>query len=189
MSVMVDTIANKRNVIKEVVRDLAAAFCGSVVIAMAAPLSYQLPFTLIPLSIQPHVALLVAFLLGKKKGPLAVAMFILQGAMGAPVFAGGAFGLANLLGPRGGYLAGYFMAAIFMGNYKPTTYMKTFLVLSGANAVIYLFGSLWLSSFIGPLRALSLGVLPFLVGDAIKLLIITKAAMLVSFNSPFQRKF
>ncbi len=189
MSVMIDTIAKKRAWIKEIVRDIAAAFCGSIVIAMAAPLSYQLPFTLIPLSIQPHVALLVAFLLGKRGGPIAVAMFIAQGAMGAPIFSGGAFGLANLLGPRGGYLAGYFMAAIFIGNYKPTTYVKTFLLFTGANAIIYLFGAFWLSSFIGPLKSLSLGVLPFLLGDAIKLLIITKVAMLSSFNSTFQRKF
>lgn len=186
MTTIINTIAKKRNHFLQLAQNITAAFCGSIVIALAAPLSYTLPFSAIPFSIQPHVALLIAFLLGKKLGPLAVAMFITQGAMGAPVFANGACGLLNLLGPRGGYLAGYFMAAIFIGNYKPTTFIQTFLVFAASNAVIYLFGAIYLATFVGPLKALTVGIFPFLLTDALKLLIITKIATLKNVYSPLQ---
>ena len=171
-----ELIVKKKGAFLAAVKGLVLAFCASLVIAAAKPLTFYLPFTLIPVAVQPHVALLVAFLLGRTKGALAVAFFLIQGMMGLPVIASGAIGIAALYGPTAGYLLGYFIAALVMGSLKGETYLKTFNVLLVGNLTIYLFGAIWLSGFIGAQKAVMLGVLPFLFMDYIKLLVIAKFA-------------
>jgi biotin transport system substrate-specific component len=160
----------------EIVKVVAIAFCASIVIAASKPLTFYLPYTVVPVSIQPHVALLVAFLLGRTKGSLAVAFFLMQGLMGLPVIASGIVGIAAFYGPTAGYLLGYFIAALIMGSLKTETFLKTFNVLLIGNLTIYLFGAIWLSGFIGIYKAVTLGVLPFLFADYIKLLVTAKFA-------------
>ena len=80
---------------------------ASVLISLCAKLAIFLPFTPVPLGLQPLIVLLSAVMLGSKRGTLAVLAFIVQGACGMPVFAGGHAGLLWLAGPTGGYLLGY----------------------------------------------------------------------------------
>lgn len=168
---------------KQYLKQFAYACLGSVIIALSSPLSFVLPFSVIPITLQVHIALLVAFLLGRKTGALAVLLFLLQGIAGYPVFAAGAFGLANFLGPRGGYLIGYFIAALVMSNSKIKTQTQVFFKLGLGNLVVYLFGYIWLSLFIGGLDAFTLGIIPFVVGDFIKLMVITKLTSFFCFYS------
>lgn len=147
----------------------------SVLIALAAPLSIPLPFTPVPIALQPILILMLSILSGGKRTALAVTAFLLQGALGLPVFATCTAGLASLLGSNGGYLFGYIIAAWTTGFLHRSNSIKNILwAMSAGNAVIFLFGATWLSFFIRGVQAIVLGVLPFIVGDIIKLLIAVK---------------
>lgn len=103
-------------------------------------------------------------------------MYLFQGAAGLPVFALGGFGFLSLLGPRGGYLFGYVIAAYVTGYLIERMRMRTahrvFVSLVVGNAIIYFFGIFQLSFFIGYKSAIILGMIPFIAGDILKLLVI-----------------
>src|SRR5690242_18662550 len=96
-------------------KEVAMVLGASAIIALFAPVSIPLPFTPVPLATQSHVVLLLACLLGAKRASFAVLVFLFQGAIGLPVFSGGAAGILHLAGPRGGYLLGYLVAAFVTG--------------------------------------------------------------------------
>ena len=96
-------------------KDIAVVIGASIIIALFAPLAIPLPFTPVPISTQCHVVLLISYFLGAKRASLAVLVFLCQGAMGLPVFANGASGILNIVGPRGGYLLGWLVAAFVTG--------------------------------------------------------------------------
>lgn len=151
---------------------------GSILIAFCAPISIQLPFTPVPIALAPHLCLALGVVLGSRRGALAVLAYLFQGAMGLPVFALGDAGFLHLLGPRGGYLLGYAAAAYVTGylieKMRERTAYKTFLALTIGNGIIYLLGVAQLSLFIGFKSAIFLGMLPFLLGDILKLLLVYK---------------
>ena len=98
-----------------------------------------------------------------------------MGAIGAPVFAGGA-GLAYMSGPTGGYLFGFLVAVYLIGYFTEQGYGRTFistllLALSGT-IVFYLFGVTWLTTILGFEKAIKFGLLPFLYGDVLKLFLL-----------------
>lgn len=147
---------------------------ASVIIALFAPISIHLPFTPVPIATQVHVILLLAVLMGSKRSALAVMTYLAQGAVGLPVFAGGKGGILCLAGPTGGYLLGYVAAAYVTGLLIERSSRKTLgsalMAMGVGNLIIYLFGLGWLSQFVGLSSAFTLGMLPFLFGDALKLL-------------------
>ncbi|MEI6243178.1 MAG: biotin transporter BioY [Chlamydiota bacterium] len=163
-------------------KDLFLVVMGSLVLALCGPISIKLPFTLVPIALAPHICLALGALLGRNRGSLAVLLFIFQGVIGLPVFALGNFGLLCLFGPTGGYIVGYVAAAYFTGylceRIQEKSSYKTFLALATGNAIIYLFGIPQLSFFIGFPSAILLGFLPFLIGDALKLLLVYKGIKL-----------
>src|SRR2546423_1806286 len=93
------------------IQDVAVVIGASIIIALFAPVAIPLPFTPVPIATQVHVILLLSCFLGSRRAALTVMTFLIQGAMGLPVFAGGAAGIMVLAGPRGGYLLGYLAAA------------------------------------------------------------------------------
>jgi biotin transport system substrate-specific component len=155
-------------------RNAVSVIAGGLLIAMCSPIAIPLPFSPVPIALQPHVCLFLGAYLGSKRGALAVLAFLAQGAMGLPVFANGASGVLWLFGPRGGYLMGYLIGAFLTGylieKAKSASPMKkVFLAMAAGNAAIFFFGWLQLSRFIGPTQAFLLGVLPFLITDFLKL--------------------
>ena len=120
--------------------------------------------------------LLLPVLLPGWRGPAAVAAYLLQGLLGLPFFAGGAAGAAVLAGPSGGYLVGFLAAAILIAwlrwRLNGGQRWQVVLMMLAGNLVIYLFGVPWLAWFIddGLAAALALGMTPFLIGDAMKLI-------------------
>jgi biotin transport system substrate-specific component len=116
---------------------------------------------------------LLSTLLGSKRAPAAVALFLAQGAFGLPVFTHGGCGLAYFFGPRGGYLIGYLVAAYTVGKVVELLGKRTlstaFTAMLAGNAVLFLCGATWLSTFIGVEKAILLGVVPFLLGDLLKI--------------------
>ena len=123
---------------------------------------------------QTLVVLLVGMSYGLRLGAASLASYLVLGAMGAPVFASGA-GLAYMVGPTGGYLAGFFVSAVIMGMLAERGWSQKVFLVAGAmiigHATIYLMGAGWLSTFIGLEKAITAGVLPFLYGDLLKLVI------------------
>ncbi|MCS7050082.1 MAG: biotin transporter BioY [Thermomicrobium sp.] len=152
---------------------------GSVLTALAAQVSIPLPFTPVPITGQTFAVLLVGAVLGSRRGAVSMALYVAEGLVGLPVFAGGKAGLAVLLGPTGGYLLGFIAAAFVTGwlaergwDRRPLT---TAFAMALGNVVIYLFGVSWLAVFVGLERAPLLGLVPFLPGDALKIVLATVA--------------
>jgi len=154
-------------------RDILLIASGSLLVALMAQVKIPLPFTPVPLTGQTFAVLLAGAALGSHRGAASLLLYLLQGIVGLPVFAGGANGLAYLAGPTGGYLLGFAVAAFVVGwlaeRGKDRRVVTALLVFLAGEAVIYLFGVTWLGVFIGFEKALSAGLLPFLPGDAIKL--------------------
>ncbi len=144
---------------------------GSLLLAISAQV--KIPFYPVPVTGQTLVVLLIGMTYGVRLGGATVAAYLLQGVMGLPVFAGSAVGMAALLGPTGGYLAGFLVAAVVMGFLAERGMgrgmISTIAAMLIGNAIIYAMGVSWLTSFIGVEKALAAGVLPFLYGDALKL--------------------
>jgi len=158
-------------------REIALILGGSLLIALSAQLRFVLPFSPVPITGQTFAVLLLGALYGSKRGPATVVTYLALGAVGLPVFAGGAFGIARLVGPTGGYLVGFVAAAFVVGLLSERGWDRklwtTAVGMIIGNGIIYVAGVLWLSRFVGWPAVLSTGVLPFLAGDALKIALAT----------------
>jgi biotin transport system substrate-specific component len=150
---------------------LVAGF--SLIVALSAQVAIPLPFTPVPVTLQTLAVLLAGCLLGSGRGALAVLAYIGEGAAGLPVFSGGRAGVAHLLGPTGGYLLGFLAAAYIVGLLAERGTLRswpgTLLTLVLGNVILYIPGVLWLGAYTGMNKALTFGLLPFLVGDGLKI--------------------
>jgi biotin transport system substrate-specific component len=155
--------------------DAILVVSGSLLVAISARLAIPLPFSPVPITGQTFAVLLVGALLGSKRGSLAMLTYLAEGLAGLPVFAGGTAGLAILVGPTGGYVVGFVGAAGITGFLAERGWDRrtgsTMLAMLLGNITIYVFGLPWLAHFVGSARVLTLGLLPFLPGDIIKLII------------------
>jgi biotin transport system substrate-specific component len=155
-------------------RDLLLIVGGSLLVAGMAQVRIPLPFTPVPITGQTFAVLVVGAALGPRRGPAALLVYLLEGLLGLPFFAGGTSGLAALLGPTGGYLLGFVAAAWLVGLLAARGMDRRFpgalLAFLIGEIVIYLCGVAWLSAFLGLQRALVAGFLPFVIGDILKML-------------------
>jgi biotin transport system substrate-specific component len=155
------------------VRDLLLVVTGSLLVAGMAQLRIPLPFTPVPITGQTFAVLLVGASFGPRRGTASLALYLLLGMLGLPFFAGGASGPSALLGPTGGYLVGFVIAASLVGwlaaRGLDRRIPSALLALLAGEVVIYLFGVAWLSIYLGMQQALVAGFLPFIIGDSIKL--------------------
>jgi biotin transport system substrate-specific component len=163
-------------------RVLAVLFV-TVLTAAAAQISFPLPYTPVPLTLQPVVVLLGASALGSRLGASAQGLYLLLGVTGAPVFAFAPdlpLGLLRLLGPSGGYLMAYPLAAFVTGALAERGLDRRFytsvIAMAAGLAVIFAGGVLWLAKDLGLAAALAAGFTPFVAVDAIK--IVAAAAIL-----------
>lgn len=152
---------------------IALVIAGSALIALSAHI--KVPFYPVPVTMQTMVILLIGMTYGSRLGALTVLAYLAEGAMGLPVFAGGA-GLAYMAGPTGGYLFGFLISAFVLGNLAERGWGKTWQTTAAAmvigNLVIYSFGVIWLSNIIGSFdKGLQFGLLPFIYGDILKIVI------------------
>ncbi|MDR0662801.1 MAG: biotin transporter BioY [Spirochaetaceae bacterium] len=153
--------------------------------AAGAFIAIPLPFTPVPIVLQNLFALLSGLVLGPVLGGAAVALYLLAGAIGLPVFAGAAGGVVHFLGPTGGFLFGYLLSAILAGLIagSPRTGRQTPLWRLAAAAlagmlILYAPGLLRLKAVLQAdwTKTLAAGLTPFLIGDAIKTVIAVIAA-------------
>ena len=176
VSVLADAALAGRFAPKAISVPAAKAFLvlvGSMLLAVSA--QFKIPIYPVPVTGQTLVVLLIGMTYGSRLGGLTVATYLFQGAVGLPVFAGGAAGIGTLFGMTGGYLFGFAAAAVVMGLFAERgmgrSVISTVIAMVIGNLVIYMFGASWLASFIGVEKALAAGVLPFLYGDAVKLVV------------------
>tara|TARA_B100001287_G_scaffold51936_1_gene40856 strand:+ start:611 stop:1183 length:573 start_codon:yes stop_codon:yes gene_type:complete len=154
-------------------KKLVLLIAGVAVLAISAQL--KVPFYPVPITMQTLVVMLIGFTFGARLGSYTVLVYLASGAIGAPVFAGGA-GLAYMSGPTGGYLFGFLVAVYLIGYFTEQGYGRTFistllLALSGT-IVFYVFGVAWLTTILGFEKAVKFGLLPFLYGDVLKLFLL-----------------
>jgi biotin transport system substrate-specific component len=152
--------------------DAALVVGASLFIGLTAQISVDLPASLVPITGQSLGVLLVGMALGAKRGLAAVALYLMEGCMGMPVFAGGTFGFGKMIGPTGGYLLGFAPAAWLAGWLAERGWDRddklALLAMLAGTAVIFLFGVAWLAFFIGFEAAFWTGFVPFLPGGVIK---------------------
>ena len=148
---------------------------GSAIIAIAAQIAVPIPFSPVPLTLQPLAVLLVGIVLGSVRGSAAAALYLLEGASGLPVFSQGHGGALWLLGPTAGYLLSYPFAAFVAGWFSErgwgSTTLRTLAGMLTALAIIYAGGWTWLAILAGPAAAFTMGIVPFVIADIIKVAI------------------
>lgn len=154
-------------------RDLGLILGGSLVVALAAQL--EIPLWPVPLTGQTFGVLLIGALLGSRRGALSILTYLLWGALGLPVLSGGGSGLAHFAGPTAGYLFGFVVAAFLVGRLCERGWDRSVwtagLAMVLGNIVIYLLGLAWLTNFVPWGQLLAAGLLPFLIGDLIKIIL------------------
>ena len=161
----------------------AAVVLVTVLTAAAAQVSIPLPFTPVPFTLQPMLVLLGAAALGSRLGMASQALYLLAGIAGLPVFAASPVlpqGLGRVLGPTGGYLISYPVAAFLTGwlaeRRFDRRYLTSVLAMGAGLGVIFVLGIAWLAWFAQPAHlglstALRTGLYPFLPADIVKVLL------------------
>jgi len=156
-------------------RDIFLVMAGSLLIATLAQIEILLPFPPVPITGQTFGVLLIGAVLGSNRGVAALVLYIVEGGLGLPFFAGGASGLGILTGATAGYLVGFVIAAYVVGllaeqGLERSVRTSVIPFLAGT-IIIYACGATWLAALLGGFgKAIAAGVLPFLVGDTIKLI-------------------
>lgn len=139
---------------------------GSLVIGLFAQLRLSLPFSPVPFTGQTFAIMGIGAILGSKKGGTAALLYLIEGAFGWPVFAGGSGGILHFMGPTGGYLLTYPLVSYFVGKIyenellKPWTKVSIILYISTLQLST---GSLWLAYFVGLKQAYLQGFFPFIL--------------------------
>ena len=158
-----------------IIRAVTLAVAGSLLLTLSAKV--QIPFYPVPMTMQTFVVLVLGVAYGWKLGAMTLLLYLAEGALGLPVFAGTpekGIGIAYMMGPTGGYLLGFVVAAAACGwlgeNGWDRRPISTFAAMLIGNLIIYAFGLLWLGTLLGwdkPL--LQWGMYPFLFGDLLKI--------------------
>jgi biotin transport system substrate-specific component len=148
------------------------AVIGSLAIAACAQIAIPLPFTPVPITGQTFMVLLLGIIYGSRLGAATAALYLAEGALGLPFFAGGNSGISIFGGATGGYLIGFVIAAYLVGLLAERKWDRKLFTAGAAmflsSFIILSFGTLWLSVFVGLKQAFLLGFAPFIPGDIIK---------------------
>ncbi len=137
--------------------------------AIGAYIYIPLPISPVPITLQMFFTFMAGGLLGKKYGFFSQLIYVLIGAIGLPVFAGGAGGFGVLFGPTGGYVLG-FLAAGYIAGFSKDIFVSNLLYMLLGLIVIYLLGTtrLMMVMQVDFIKALTIGVTPFIIGDLMK---------------------
>ena len=145
----------------------------NLLLVACAYVSISLPFSPVPITGQTFGVLLVAMALGRVRGTAVVVAYLLEGLAGLPVFAEGRAGLAVFMGPTGGYLLGFVVAAALVGWLADRGWDKSLKFSVAAmmfgTAVVFVSGLSWLAQFMPANLLLATGLTPFLPGAALKI--------------------
>lgn len=148
----------------------------TAVTCVLGPLSIPLPFSPVPISLTNFAIFLAIFVLGMKNGTISFIIYLLLGAVGVPVFSSFRGGLQVLAGATGGYLIGFIFLALIMGfalDHFDRKLVPTIIGMIIGMVVCYAFGTVWLAKLLSLSfkEGLMMGVIPYLPGDAAKIII------------------
>lgn len=148
----------------------------TAVTCVLGPLSIPLPFSPVPISLTNFAIFLAIFVLGMKNGTISFIIYLLLGAVGVPVFSSFRGGLQVLAGATGGYLIGFIFLALIMGfalDHFDRKLVPTIIGMIIGMVVCYAFGTVWLAKLLSLSfkEGLMMGVIPYLAGDAAKIII------------------
>ncbi|MBA3498532.1 MAG: biotin transporter BioY [Gemmatimonadales bacterium] len=153
------------------VRRPIAIAAGALLVALAAQVAVPVPFSPVPMTLQPLAVLAVGGLLGAPGGVASLILYLGLGIAGLPVFAGGSSGIIHLLGPTGGYLLAFPVAAGVVGALAGSSagVLRVLLACAMGMVVIHTGGVAQLALLGGdPALAFRVGFVPFLTGDLLK---------------------
>jgi len=154
--------------------DLTLVLGATVFIALSAQIAIPVPFSPVPITSQTLAVLLTGALLGSRRGALAVLLYLLEGSLGLPVFAGAQAGVIHLVGPTGGYLAGFVPAVYLTGLFAERGWDRRFgralFIFSAGTILIFLCGLAWLLQFTTWAQLAGMGLWPFLPGAFLKII-------------------
>ena len=165
----------ERVVASEGVRNIGLVIGGSLVVAICAHVSIPLPFTPVPLTVQNFGVLLVGLMLGSRRGFAALTLYLAEGAMGLPVFSPfGPGGIAQLMGPTGGFLLSYPLVA-WLAGYVMERGTRSFARAAMGSflgeIVLFAGGLAWLAVLThSVIQAFRLGLYWFLFAEIIKVM-------------------
>jgi biotin transport system substrate-specific component len=159
-----------------VARNVLVALVGTLALTISAKV--QIPFWPVPMTMQSFVVLVIGMAFGARLGTATVLLYLLEGAAGLPVFAGTpekGVGLPYMMGPTGGYLLGFVVAAWACGWMAERGFdrspLKALAAMSVGHAVIFAFGFVWLAQIMGVEKAFTVGVAPFWAATIAKTLL------------------
>ena len=157
------------------------ALIGSILLAISSKI--KIPFYPVPMTMQTLIVLSIGVIFGWRIGLATISLYLFEGILGLPVFAGTpekGIGLVYFTGPTMGYLLGFLPAVYFSGslkvNYKYNLFVRlilNFLLFTFSVSFIYIFGLIWLSRFVPMEQLWMFGVKPFLLAEIFKVLILS----------------
>ena len=158
-----------------IIKNLFIAICGTIILAVSAKV--KIPFYPVPMTMQTLGVLILGISLGWKLGLFTVSLYLIQGIVGLPVFAGTpekGVGIIYFTGPTMGYLIGFLVAVYLAGIFKYTDNLfKNLIKLIFSVSFIYLLGMIWLGSLIGWDKPIfKLGAQPFLLAELFKVVLL-----------------
>lgn len=149
------------------------AVLGTCFLTLSAKVFVPLP--LVPITLQTLAVLMIGAAYGSRLGAATVALYVLEGVLGLPVFAEApakGLGLGYLMGPTGGYIMGFIAAAAVVGFMAERGWDRSmtrlFVAMGIGHAIILAMGFGWLAALVGPQKAWIAGILPFLAGTLVK---------------------
>lgn len=168
--------------------ELASVALLSSLTAVGALISFPIPVSPVPITLQTFFTLLSGAVLGRKLGALSQLVYILLGLVGLPVFAKGTSGIGILMGPTGGYIIGFVLCAYITGALTESDtrcpFWKLIIAMTVGICAVYAIGVIQLSIVAGLSlnKAVIVGVLPFVPGDVFKIIAAASLASKIKTN-------
>ena len=172
----------------KIIKYVFLALLGSIILAVSSKI--KIPFYPVPMTMQTLAVLVIGILFGWKLGIATIILYLFEGIIGLPVFAGTpekGVGLIYFTGPTMGYLIGFIPAVFFSGllrvDFKYNLFVRfilNFALYSFSVSFIYIFGLIWLNNFVQADQLLAFGVLPFLPAEILKISILSVAVTLLN---------
>jgi biotin transport system substrate-specific component len=157
---------------KSLMTEALLVFSGSIFIALSAYVYIPLSFTPVPITLQTYSVLTLASLMGSKRAPLSVVVYLMLGALGFPVLSEGRAGLEVMFGATGGYLLGFifssYMVGLLIEKGWDRSFLKALFTFCIGQLLIFVPGLLWLGQFTGYETVLEKGFYPFIIGGIVK---------------------
>ena len=167
--------------ISSYIKNILLVLFGSFLLAISSKV--QVPFWPVPMTMQTFIVFLIGMSYGWKLSFLTLFAYIVEGAVGLPVFATGA-GLSYLVGPTAGYIYGMLLASVVIGFLAEkgfsNNYFKSLISLLIGSIIIFILGVGYLGSIIGYDKAISLGFLPFIPSELFKIALAVALIPLIS---------